>query len=228
MYAPLALNLPKKTISTAPVNEGGGGGSSHSKLKVGTVSASAVGGVVFIILAIGILFYRCRQANRRRIKDHTNEKTLGSLSGPLFGSKKGKKSPPKHILEGTYIIEPFTHHGTEPRQSGSECKISVLPVHKGIFPPGRISLVHCHQLASSAPVVPLPREPTLNNSDLNNTAANNSSVVESSVTDTGISEISSSDAVADLRGEMENLRRVVEDIRMLRVVYESPPEYQVE
>ncbi|KIK51940.1 hypothetical protein GYMLUDRAFT_64538 [Collybiopsis luxurians FD-317 M1] len=200
MYALLALTLSKRPVSATPI------GSSNSRSKTtAKIAGGVVGSVAFIaILALAIFVYRRRRASRG-ISHYTDEKSSArGLLAMLFGQKKGRQLSSPRPLDEPHI-EPYTHNGNQSPQRASGNTSSTPRAKSGV----------------------LQRTGSVSNTDHTRTGKSQPDA-ENSTTAVTSSDAGSSDAAGVLRGEVEDLRREVEEIRAMRVQEEPPPEYQID
>ncbi|KIK51206.1 hypothetical protein GYMLUDRAFT_64969 [Collybiopsis luxurians FD-317 M1] len=234
MFALLAPNLARKAVSTSL--PAGSQSSRSSKSNIGEISG-AVGGTMVIVI---VVFLYCRHRARKRVRSyHDLEKAASrGFFTMLFKLKKGHQRSPSQAP-----LDPFVHDGTEAHEM-----TRVRGGGRGLIPAQKVTGAQPHQEPAGLTgsilhghEVPTSRKVTLNS---NKSVSRTSTAInsepgrqDSATTVAGQGETSSPDVDADLRGEveilrrevgeMENLRREVEEMRMLRGEYdEPPPEYQ--
>ncbi|KAF9071440.1 hypothetical protein BDP27DRAFT_1322140, partial [Rhodocollybia butyracea] len=210
MYALLALDLPKQDIS---------GNGSSKKSKTGAIAGGVVGGIAFVsLLGLAVFFYRRRRA-RDGIRDYNDDKA--GVLATVFGLKKPKAGPSQEALNG-HRIEPFGSGQRNPTATsrGTSSRSNKTSRHKTSSSPGEL--------------IPYSAPPHLHNADdgrLPNqvssaTAPGSVPSSTSGPSTVGSSSDPASSSVAmELRNDVENLRREMQEIRS-RTAYEPPPEDQ--
>ncbi|KAF9071442.1 hypothetical protein BDP27DRAFT_518276 [Rhodocollybia butyracea] len=237
MYALLALNLPKKDVSGFASSNG-----SSKKSNAGAIAGGVVGGIAFIAL-IGLALLFSRRRRIESVRNYNDDKAGGFAM--MFRPKKPRVYASQEALSG-YQIEPFgssernftdTPGGTTSRSNivGTPSHYTTSSSgepnpHRGpMYPPVPIAdssraPLHVNNAGdeeegypSQAPPLPRKAIPATTASSIPSSTSG-PSVVSSS-------EPSGSSDAAELRNEVENLRREMQEMRS-RTAYEPPPEYQ--
>ncbi|KAF9071439.1 hypothetical protein BDP27DRAFT_1322138 [Rhodocollybia butyracea] len=210
MYALLALDLPKQDIS-------GSLNGSSKKSKTGAIAGGVVGGIAFVsLLSLAVFFYRRRRA---RVASGIINKAL------RVQTKETKGSSSQEALNG-YRIEPFgssqqnptaTSGGTSSRSNKPE----LIPYSGPLYPPVPIT-----DPSRAPPHLHNADDGRLPNQVSSTTAPGSVPSSTSGPSTVGSSSDPASSSVAmELRNDVENLRREMQEIRS-RTAYEPPPEYQ--
>ncbi|KAF5378651.1 hypothetical protein D9757_009532 [Collybiopsis confluens] len=257
MYALLALNLPKKTVSATSLGNGGGGSTKTSN--AGAIAGGVVGGLAGLtLLALVILFYRRRRGGGvRDYNGQGDEKASGSFAMIFRSKNNSTANPSQEPLDG-YRIEAYqstpgftssytpTATGTisshRTPSSGADTAPYGLASPPPMVPPSQTRNNSPYQDSTrrayvvqngdgggerddgSAPQRP-PAGPLPGKISSSDRVPRSQSIPRATGGTRSASEAGSSDVAAELRGEVENLRREMEEMRM-RSQYEPPPEYQ--
>lgn len=194
------------------------------------------------LVAIGVFFIRRR--SRSGIREYNEEKDSKSFA-MLFRPKKTRAPPSQEPLDG-YHVEPVvmgqpynpsqqhlsmyttaTSYHT-PSSNGETASYGVTP-----YPPassvsqdgGVRAPLRLHN-GEEDPEAPRPQAPPLPRKTTGSSAAGRPPFRAGPNSTVSASEAGSSDVAAELRGEVENLRREMDEIRRAAAPYEPPPEYQ--
>ncbi|KAL0063805.1 hypothetical protein AAF712_009250 [Marasmius tenuissimus] len=238
VYGLLTLNLESKLAGLS----GNSGGSSGSKSNTGAIAGGVVGGLAALaLLALGILFYRRRKSDNQP-RDY--EEGKGTLA--TFFSRGGNRSGhgSGNALDD-YHPEPITMPLATGHSSGFQSQSSYYsPVDPYGGQPGRMSYSTSAGSTSNSGAQMLPLAPLrMHNADnmdyqapplprkgdlarIHGTPSTEDIARHNANSDTlptSPSVGASSDA-SQLRFEVENLRREMEEMRS-RTMYEPPPQY---
>jgi hypothetical protein len=242
MFALLALNLTKHTITGSSTGSSAGSNplnnSSTSHSHAGAIAGGVVGGIAFIaLLALAVFFFR-RSRSRRGISDYSEKESGGFAM--LFRPRRPRNSPSQEPLDGYYVepIGPYTssslaqsrgYTSTDPPSSHPTSSNGESHDYAAGVAPQPASSNSSNQDSNRVPLrlhngdgeqaprrqaPPLPRKGS-SNPPLPPGAARHRPP-SSSVT---------ASSTTGLREEVENLRRQMEEMRS-RNAYEPPPEYQ--
>ncbi|KAJ3793046.1 hypothetical protein GGU11DRAFT_437691 [Lentinula aff. detonsa] len=239
MFALLALNLKKQTITSIS--------RTSSKPNVGAIVGGVVGVVALItLIAVAGFLYRRRRSRRGVREYHSDEKAGGAFAMLFKPKKKQRKSPLQEPLESYHIepvnmddmskayapnqlgyshtsLHPLVHAETipstySPSTEGETIPHGIMyppipnPITNESRPPLRLRNNNDNE-PSRLQAPPLPRKFTLT-----------ADTRRGSKSAPSLSEAGSSDVTAELRGELENLRMEMEEMRS-RTGYEPPPQY---
>ncbi|KAI0645913.1 DUF1793-domain-containing protein [Trametes meyenii] len=250
MFSLLALNVPNTTISlTAPGSGGGSGGASGSssggKTSTGAIVGGVVGAVVVILLvAVGIFFFLRR---RHRPTSHRDDEKMDVLGEP----HRPALSPYNYAQQDSYganSLEAGTYgHADSPPQpielvNSHTSLVSPPPVGLGAVAvagarddalPSATQSAKMREVALNARLAYAESEDGFSNANESHAGTASSrdplSPGESRSTFSGTGSRSGASGslsptdVLGLRAEVENLRRVMQEIRAERL--EPPPEY---
>ena len=222
---------------------GNSGGDSSSKTNVGAIAGGVVGGLGGLaLIVLGFLFYRRRKANNQPRDYEENKGTFAT-----FFSRGGNNtdSRPGNPLDG-YHHEPMaipfptatssgfhsqsqvsyqspteSFGGQPPRMSFSTSNGSTSNSGQQLLPLNPLRLHNGENTDYQAP--PLPRKADLarihtpSMEDVTRRHAHNAALPTSP-------SVGGSSEASQLRNEVENLRREMEEMRS-RTMYEPPPQY---
>ncbi|KAM5534566.1 hypothetical protein V8D89_011770 [Ganoderma adspersum] len=229
LFSHLVLTVSNKTISVAPTG-GSGAGSNSGAIAGGVIGGLAVVGVVVAVFVI--LRKRCRNRSwcegaetdvaepaphHPTLTPYRMDSTTGSTHR-THGAGSLLDSAPVHVREGIRTGDMGVHHGLTSTANMADAPDTGETTAISLPSPGLSS--KRRELPSNR----LQREAqpgTIGTSP--NTGSQTSSESSRDPSSVGGSHSGSSTDVAGLRNEMENLRRVVLEIREERL--EPPPEY---
>ncbi|KAK0199053.1 hypothetical protein F5146DRAFT_118166 [Armillaria mellea] len=219
MFSLMALRLPNKTVSGGSVPSGNPNPdqpSPSSPSKAGAIAGGVVGGLAVVaILVLGFFMIRRR---RKEVKYH--QQSVWSSSGsdtPFWMGLFGGRRSPNHendsndpVLSEPVTLDPYDPYGSY----GSQHPLQPLrpgQQYASVEPPP--------QRKGGQPII-------VSSTTTGPTVAGSTSAYGSSSASRSRSGGSDSDnaTTLQLRSEVENLRREMEEIRA-RSQYEPPPEY---
>ncbi|KIK65828.1 hypothetical protein GYMLUDRAFT_38307 [Collybiopsis luxurians FD-317 M1] len=195
MYALLALNLEKKINSSS--SPGGGGSSGVSSHSSKSKAGTIAGSVVGCFVFVALVAVGLLFYLRRRARRGIGLESDEKVPGSfaMFGSNARESNPLPQRLSNRHQIDPYPHYEGAELSSPTDTSSATRTQTSGL--PRKYPL-------------------TINNHD--------NSTEETSVT-LGTSDARPVDTAAQLREEVENLRRDMAEMRTMGQ-YEPPPEYQ--
>ena len=206
----LSRRLSNKTIianappnSTIPQN-----GSSRSRSNIGAIVGGVVGGVTVIAISVAVLLILRKRRRRRYEKSEA--------VGPAWHHPRGPSYRPYRTADTSddVRVDPYPDMTTDGPHTSSTIMAVVGDAHE------RAPMRPSHGLSSKLSGVPPHRTHRTSPSAATPASSQTVSAFRSAASD---SASLSTTEVVGLRTEVENLRRVMHEIRSRQ--YEPPPEY---
>ncbi|RDX47956.1 hypothetical protein OH76DRAFT_1405499 [Lentinus brumalis] len=234
MFAPLALTVPNTTIvvsGSSPLGDNPGSpgsgnnpgsAESNDKPNIGAIVGGAVGGVVFLAIALGagFFFWRRRRQQRARAAYHHKEDILEHPQPYEYGlASQREYSPNRYVDADTRRVEAgTTDHPTHPSLSDAQYASPYPIVGSSKARERAREMEQRYPMSPSGSAEPGPTTPRTPSSEVMSSGTESSSATGGS----GVNTVSTTDLLG-LRAEVENLRRVMQGIREERL--DPPPQY---
>lgn len=209
MFDPMALNLPVKIESGSghPKDEGSGS-------NVGAIAGGVVGGVAAIALVILAIFFWRRRQQKKKEQEEEQEKY--------------------YIPTEAHDVAPYEYAPVVPRTE-IESSVSQHGTTSAALPPGAMQVNSAGGSESEFSnggygyATTTPQAPPLPRKGSSTTVATQSHHVPTQPASSSTGPASSHEPTdsggPDLRNEVEQLRREMEEMRAQGVTYEAPPQY---